>query len=134
MYEIMKHIRNFFAIDSTWGEWEIKDGNIDLPFLVEGQYFLIEGSINNDYVVYKYGTDKLIDEKFEGYIVALNVPKPFVELCNEIEIWKTTPENKGALVSESFGGYSYTKATDASGAVLGWQGVFKDRLNTWRKV
>lgn len=134
MYEIMKHIRNFFAITSVRGEWEIKDGTIDLPFLVDGQYFIIEGSLFNDYVVYKYGTDKLTDEAFEGFIIPLNVPKPFVELCEEIKAFNESPEGKGNYVSESFGGYSYSKATGTNGAPLGWQGIFKERLNEWRKI
>lgn len=133
MYEIMKHIRNFFAVESVRGEWKIENGVIALPFLYEGQYFLTEGSLKNDYIVHKYG-ERLEDETFEGYIVALNVPKPFVELCNEIKIWEATPENKSVYTSESFGGYSYTKATGSNGAPLGWQGVFKERLNAWRKI
>ena len=36
--------------------------------------------------------------------------------------------------SESFGGYSYTKATDANGAPIGWQKAFASRLNKWRKL
>lgn len=134
MYEIMKHIHNFFAVESVKGEWEIVSGNIVLPFLVTGQYFLVEGSLKNDYVVYKYGTDTLTDETFEGYIVALNVPKPFVDLCSEIATYNASSEGKGQYVSESFGGYSYTKATGANGAPMSWQGIFKERLNEWRKI
>jgi len=133
MYEIMKHIRNFFAITSKKGEWTINNGSIVLPFLYEGQYFLIEGSKYNDYKVYKYGTDTLTNESFEGFIVALDVPKPFVDLCAEITAWKATAKNAD-LVSESFGGYSYTKATGSNGAPLSWQGIFKERLNEWRKI
>lgn len=134
MYEIMRHIHNFFAVSSEEGEWNITSGSISLPFLYEGQYFLVEGSKYNDYIVYKYGTDTLKDESFKGYIVALNVPKPFVDLCTEIEAWNTANANNSEYVSESFGGYSYTKATGTNGAPLGWQGMFKDRLNTWRKI
>lgn len=129
----MKHIRNFFAVESVKDEWTITNGSIALPFLVEGQYFIIEGSKFNDYIVYKYG-DTLIDETFEGYIIILNVPKPFVELCDEIKVYKESTENKGVFVSESFGGYSYTRATGANGAPLGWQSAFRERLNTWRKI
>lgn len=130
----MKHTRNFFAVDSVEGEWEIKDGSIDLPFLLQGQYFLTEGSLKNDYVVYKYGESTLEDEVFTGTIVALAVPKPFIELCEEIKAYNESPEAKGNYTSESFGGYSYTKATGANGAPLGWQGIFKERLNAWRKI
>ena len=36
--------------------------------------------------------------------------------------------------SESFGDYSYTKATGESGAPLTWRDVFASRLNAWRKL
>ena len=36
--------------------------------------------------------------------------------------------------SESFGGYAYTKATDANGAPIGWQKAFASRLNQWRRL
>lgn len=37
-------------------------------------------------------------------------------------------------IPASFGGYSYSKATNASGVAVGWQDVFKSRLNTWRRI
>lgn len=134
MYEIMKHVRNFFAVESVEGEWTIANGSITLPFLYTGQYFLIEGSKYNGYKVFKYGTDTLTDETFKGYIVALDVPKPFVDLCTEIKAYIASDESKGKYVSESFGGYSYTKATGANGATLSWEGIFRERLNEWRKI
>ena len=39
-----------------------------------------------------------------------------------------------ARTAESFGGYSYTKATDANGAPIGWHKAFASRLNEWRKL
>lgn len=134
MYDIMKHIHNFFIWERVEGEWIIEDGSIDLPFLVDGQYFIMEGSRYNDYKVFKYGTDELEDEEFTGYVLALDVPSSFVQLCTEIKAFIAKPENNSAFTSESFGGYSYTKATGTNGAPLSWQGVFKERLNIWRKV
>ena len=36
------------------------------------------------------------------------------------------------FASESFGGYSYTKITSASG--ISWQSQFRARLNRWKKL
>lgn len=119
-----------------FGKWEIKNGKIALP-LLEGQYFRIVGSVFND-GVYKYGEDlSLTDETFEGSVWGLIIPKPVLDLVKEIEAWEA---KNGAVAnspyqSESFGGYSYTKATDTkTGGALTWQSVFAPRLSLWRKV
>jgi len=39
-----------------------------------------------------------------------------------------------AYTSESFGGWSGTRATSTSGAALSWQSVYGARLNRWRKI
>ena len=63
LYEIMRYCRNFFAVNSKIGKWEIVGGKIRLPFLLDGQYFLIKGSVFND-GVYKYPAEELTEEKF----------------------------------------------------------------------
>lgn len=132
LYEIMRHCRNFFPDQCREGNFEIKDGNISLPFIYEGQYYLIEGSIFND-GLYKKGAEEFEqDEEFLGVITALKIPKAFLELATEIEAYKQKNPD-GAYQSESFGGYSYTRAT-VNGKVAGWQDVFAHRLSDWRKV
>lgn len=131
LYEVMRYCRNFFPKEHREGTFEIKDGIISLPFVIEGQYFLIEGSILND-GLYQYPGTGLSDEKFDGCVTSLAIPKPFIDLCNEIaDFCEKNPE--GAFQSESFGGYSYTRAT-VDGKVAGWQEVFSSRLSDWRKV
>lgn len=119
-----------------FGEWEIKNGKIALP-LLEGQYFRIVGSIFND-GVYKYEDNlKLTDETFEGSVWGLIIPKPVLDLVKEIEAWevKNGAVASGVYQSESFGGYSYTKATDPkTGGALTWKSVFASRLSAWRKI
>lgn len=112
------------------GTFEIVDGEISLP-LLEGQYFLVEGSILND-GIYQY-PGRLKDEKFDGAIVGLAIPKDFLDLVEEITAFCAGAQD-GPYVSESFGGYSYTKATDSNGNVASWKQVFATRLNTWRKI
>ena len=42
---------------------------------------------------------------------------------------------KEIFTSESFGGYSYTKATDsATGQPATWETVFRSQLNPYRKL
>lgn len=132
LYEVMRHIRNYFLTGTRIaGEFHIEDGSINLP-LIDGQYFLVEGSILND-GVYKYPTNEMKDETFSGYIVPLAVPQDFVNLCTEID--EFNKKNKpGQYISESFAGYSYSKATDRNGNVASWETVFKKRLDVYRKI
>lgn len=132
LYEVMRHIRNFFPTGKKInGKFNIKDGSINLP-LLDNQYFLIEGSVLND-GVYKYPTDSLVDETFDGVITPLAVPKSFVDLCEEIKAYNDN-NPVGAYTSESFGGYSYTKATDSNGNVASWKNAFSTRLEGYRKL
>lgn len=131
LYEIMRHIRNFFVYKSYKDKFTIKDGVLDLDEIKDGMYFLIEGSLLNDGVYQAPVT--LQDEEFNGLVAILNPPHKFIELSTEIS---TYVENHKAnpYSSESFGGYSYTRATNKSGNLVGWQDVFRNRLNTWRKL
>ena len=157
LYEIMNHIHNFFPVKGaaitgkiTIGEW-IFDTHIDattsaedlrysgtairLP-LQDGQYYLISGSIFND-GVYQYrkgDAAPLQEETFDGVVVPLAIPKPFLSLVDEISEWQAKSGNLGAYQSESFGGYSYSRATNSKGETYTWQDAFRARLNPWRKM
>lgn len=119
-----------------FGKWEIANGKVKLP-LLDGQYFRIIDSVFND-GVYKYGDDlDLTDETFDGAVWALIIPKPVLNLVKEIEAWeeKNGAVASGVYQSESFGGYSYTKATDATtGGAVTWESAFRSRLSAWRKI
>lgn len=129
--EVMKHIRDYFPTgEAAEGKLTIEDGRISLPFLEN--YFLIEGSIYNDGVHER--SDTLINETFEGRVSALRPPKAFLDLVGQIEEYEAAAGKPGPFQSESFGGYSYTRATNAAGNIAGWQDVFKTKLNAWRKI
>lgn len=134
LYEVMKEVRNFFPAKYLSGTFEVTDGGVSLD-LQPGQFFLIEGSVFND-GVHCYPAGDLIDETFTGYITGLAIPKSFLELVNEVEEWQS--KNSAATLSpyqsESFGGYSYTKAADANGNATSWKNAFATRLNAWRKL
>lgn len=138
--ELMRECRNWFKVpDGAYsGTFTIKDGSITLPFLVEGQYFRIIGSVFND-GVYQYGAGGLTDETFDGAVWALAVPAAFISLVEDVEAWcgKYESAANSPFQSESFAGYSYTKSStngDSGGSVPGWQSVFASRLNKWRKL
>lgn len=132
LYEIMKSIRNFFVKDSQSGKFEIVEGKLSLPFLIDGDYFMIEGSKRNDEKIFVYPAEDLKDETFDGRVILIAPPESFLSLVAEIEEYAKKNE-ASAYQSESFGGYSYTKAM-TNGHLATWQTAFGTRLNAWRKL
>lgn len=154
LQEILQYLHNPFTMNDLGqphheesGEFVIgDDGMLSLPFLLDGQRFMIVGSMLNDGVyTYHAGAIQNDDddaeadlkpETFDGCIYAMAIPPAVIAISAEIVDWK----NKyGAVVdspyqSESFGGYSYSKASDATGSAGGWQQVFGKRLKAWRKI
>ena len=135
--EICAEIRNYFEVPNGrhFGTFTISGGSIaPLDFLQEGQYFRIVGSVFND-GVYQYPATSLTDEVFEGAVWAMAVPPTLIALAVEIKAYNDSDAGKASpFTAESFGGYSYTKATDANGAPIGWQKAYASRLNKWRKL
>ena len=136
--QVLMNIRNWFPVKGGIhsGTFTIKDGGITLPFLADGQYFRICGSVFND-GLHQYNVLDLTDETFNGTIWALSIPQPIIDLANEIQEWQD--KNADALSSpyssESFGGYSYSKATNSeTGGAETWQSHFKQQLSAWRKI
>ena len=131
LYELCAEVRNWFVSETHNGTFTVKDGNMPLDFLQDGQYFRILGSVYND-GVYQYPA-VLTDEVFEGQIWAMRVPPAFIALSGEIDEY-IAKNAESPYTSESFGDYSYTKATGESGAPLTWREAFASRLNAWRKL
>lgn len=142
--QILMEIHNWFRVRDDadgihYGTYTIQEGGITLPFLQDGQYFRIIGSVFND-GLHQYGTEikGLQDETFDGTIWALAVPKAVIELSAEIDAWNTKYKNtvESPYTSESFGGYTYSKASGAGDSTGsgGWQAAFRSRLNQWRKL
>ena len=136
--QVLMHLKNWFLVPGGIheGTYTIEDGGIALPFLANGQYFRICGSVFND-GLHQYPASDLKAETFEGTVWALAVPQAVIELAAEIEAWqkKNGDASVSPYQSESFGGYSYSKATDsATGGSVTWQSAFRSRLNAWRKL
>lgn len=149
LYEICLELNNFFnkSQPTFIGDFQISNGKIThagfLSEIKENQYFRIVGSVFND-GIYKYEeTLTLIDEEFHGALWLMAVPKEFLSLVDEIEAWQTVngQANSQAMSpfqSESFGGYSYTKASGSSsnsGSIVPtWQSQYASRLNKYRRI
>ena len=136
--QVLMHLKNWFLVPGGIheGTYTIEDGGITLPFLANGQYFRICGSVFND-GLHQYPASDLKAETFEGAVWALSVPQAVIDLAVEIEEWqkKNGDASVSPYQSESFGGYQYSKATDStSGGAVTWQSAFRRRMNAWRKL
>lgn len=123
--QILMELQNWFRVRDNVngihpGTYTIENGGIALPFLRDGQYFRIMGSVFND-GLHQYGPDMeaLTDETFDGTIWALAIPKSVVDAAAEAEAWmaKNSAIVGGVYSGESFGGYAYTKDTTAVDSV-----------------
>lgn len=132
---ILFHLKNWFVHEKFMGQFLIENGEIEIPNLKNGQYFRIIGSVFND-GLHKAGCSSLQDESFEGSVWTLAVPFAVIDLADRIEAWErdNAKANASAYQSESFGGYSYTKATNKNGEAITWKDAFRSELNTWRKI
>ena len=128
-------LRNYFETKKRFGKFTISGGSISpSDFLQNGQYYRIVGSVFND-GVHRHPAHDLTDETFDGAVWAMAVPPAIIELLSKIDDFEKAEANAPtAYTSESFGGYSYTKATDENGLPVGWRSVFKSELNKWRKL
>lgn len=150
--ELCAELRNYFLRDYInpehyihYGSFVIANGEMqNLPFLKVGQFYRIVGSTFND-GVHKYGatprgvedSETLTDEEFEGAIWEMFVPKEVVDLSAEIQDWVSNNADtiNSPYQSESFGGYSYTKAIASTGKLsTDWQSHFAGKLNRWRRL
>jgi hypothetical protein len=134
--ELCAELRNYFVVKIHEGRFTINGGKIaPLDFIQENQYFRIVGSVFND-GVYKNTADlELTNENFSGSVWSMAVPPSVIDLAEEIKKYNESDEAKpSAYQSESFGGYSYSKATDENGAPMGWKNVFASRLKPYRRI
>ena len=138
--QLLRHLRNWFLVEVDGeeqifsGTYTVKGGEMSLPFLQPNQFYRVVGSVFND-GLHRYCDpgDYLQDETFTGAIWALSIPTAVIKLSEEIEEWQQN-NALSPYQSESFGGYTYQRATGRSGKTATWQDVFAHRLNPWRKI
>ena len=141
--EVLRTLNNWFEVPGKrlTGRFAVEGSALSLPdgWLLEGQYFLVSGSILND-GLHQWPAE-LKDEEFFGEVKALAVPQAVIDLAARIEEWQTKygKAAESPYQSESFGGYSYTKASgngsqSGSQGCLTWCDAFRLELNRWRKL
>ena len=139
--ELLGELHNWFDRARYPGTFTVENGRIALPFLREGQYYRILGSIFSD-GVHRYGheaEDELTDEVFTGSVWALAVPKEVVDLASQIRSWQESygETTLSPVTGESLtvNGYSYTAATSgAAREKMTWRDAFAGPMRRWKKV
>ncbi len=140
--ELCQELKNWFVRDKIFDTFTIENGAIAVPdgSLQDGQFFRVIGSVFND-GVHQYGESDLTDEVFTGAIWAMAVPPAVIDLSERISAWVTKYGDSvsSPYSSESFGSYSYTRASAGqgnanSGSAPTWQSTFASELNRWRKI
>lgn len=146
--EICAEIKNFFTYeeDRHIDNFVISEGQVSPVLDFTTDYFRIVGSRLNDGVhkVSELTKNPLKDESFHGAIWIMSVPDDFLALVSDIEAWQeknggVDSQAMSPFQSESFGGYSYSKAsggnTDSGGSsVPTWKSTFASRLNIYRRA
>lgn len=141
--EICLYLKNWFNFNQSkyFGEITITDGQFDLMSdIQDGQYYRIVGSVFND-GVHLRGEEKLEDETFDGAVWLMAVPEDVKKLAAKIEAWMekygdVSSEAMSPFQSESFGGYSYSKASGGNSGsnIPSWQDVFGAQLRRYKKI
>lgn len=135
--EVCGWLHNWFLVPGGVhiNTYTVEGNTLTLPFLQDGQYYRVIGSVFND-GLHKYGEADLAEETFHGAVWELSIPPALISIAGEIEKWNT--DNAVALSSpyqsESFGGYSYTMASNNGEGKTTWRNVFGARLAQWRKL
>lgn len=144
--EVLRYINNRFDRDSSGvaygsksGTFTIEGGSLEVDGLLEGQYYWVEGSALND-GLHLHPSSDMRDETFSGTVVFLVIPNSVVDMAAEIEAWNAANSEvvNSPLQSESFGGYSYTRAGGGSEGnqtpSAAWQLQYGARLRPYRKL
>lgn len=142
--ELCQELHNWFERGKYTGTITLSGGVIRFadntdPGLINGQFFRVMGSVFSD-GVHCYPDYAMPDETFDGAIWAMAIPAPVLKLAAEIEAWRAKYETADSaalspFASESFGGYSYSKASGGSGtSAPSWKSTFKSRMSAWRKI
>lgn len=140
--ELCQELHNWFEREKRSGSFRIVDGMLEADFLLPGQYFRVMGSLFND-GVHQYGNDFLNDEDFTGSVWSLAIPVAVIKLSEDIDAWRAKYEapDSSAMspyMSESFGGYSYSKGSaitaTGTGGATSWRMSFASQMNAWRKI
>jgi len=143
---VLSHIHNWFE-RGTSSVAGVSEGSLTPgPDVPSGAWYRLQGSLLND-GLHLHPADDLVDEEFNGTVTVLAIPRPLLQVVDEISQWVADTAGaeefarKAKFQSESFGGYSYTLRGDlnasqsADGRSLsGWRAKFAQDLNPWRRI
>lgn len=131
---VMRHVNNFFLREAVEGVFTISGDGVLSP-AVDAPYIAVTGSMWHDGLYDSVNALKNDhEETFEGTVWAISPPAQFLALCKEIEAYEAKNPT-GAPVSESFGGYSYSRGTSGqSGCAITWREAFADALRPYKRM
>lgn len=135
--EVLRTLNNWFEVPGKRlkGRFAVEGSALSLPdgWLLEGQYFLVSGSILND-GLHQWPAE-LKDEEFFGEVKALAVPQAVIDLAARIEEWQTKygKAAESPYQSQTAQGVSITTKQGVSGE-YGWRDAFRAEMNRWRKL
>lgn len=141
--EILTEIRNYFCVSEYVGSFNLSNKTITLNNTIVpkvGQYIYINSALNRSICkvtsvtnnAFLLDSDTVLSDDEITYIALLKIPPQIISLSNEIMDWQTKNGNT-SLISESFAGWSGTRAQGKNGN-LTWKEMFGDRLKPWRRM
>ena len=132
--ELCRHLHNYFDArdDPVAGQFTFTPDTIPSG-VVQGQYFLVCGSIFND-GIHKAGDGDLTAETFTGTVQPMRVPPDIVALAKKITDYDAATPGGGRYVSQSFNGWSGSMATGTDGLPADGLTRYRKELNQWRKL
>ena len=136
METVMQTVHNYFERSALEGTFRLA-GNVLTP-APSAPYVAIRGSAFDGVYScqngYLYGLPEgLLEEEWTGMVWELFPPAGFVSLCEEISAFDEK-NPAGAMLSESFGDYSYTRGSNARGTAVNWEQAYGSRLNAYRRM
>lgn len=137
MEHMMRRVRNYFQRGYVEGAFDVT-GNVLTP-APSAPWVAIRGSMYHDGVYqccsgYLQGMPEgKPDENFTGVVWLLHPPDDFVALHEAINAYDAQ-NPVGAMHSETFGDYSYTRGSDGSGGVKAWDDAFAPQLTPYRRM
>ena len=149
--QVCQELRNWFdrGLPKYSGIVHIDNGVVtvdgETPSLQTGQHYRLIGTVFNDGVHVWGDTQDLTPEAdVDATLWEMRIPPVVVDLANDIAAWQDKyggvgSENMSPFSSESFDGYTYSKASGGSstgggGSTVDWRSAFAARLNRWRKI
>lgn len=141
--ELCRTLNHYWKIADYTGNYALTDGVLTLPSEaapVVGQSLYIRGLLNDavcSVVSVGDGTatitsDTALASDTIKYVALLAIPPAMKAISEEIADWQLK-NGASAYVSESFGGWSGTKAQGANG-VQTWQEHFQQRLLPYKRL